>query len=239
MLGSPCGFVPVDVAVDLCGALAEPAGVRRELLDLAVVVERVATRGERGPELGVAHHGRVPDPVERLDAVDDTDRVQSTPRTAREDACVDLHVEVAVRVTGARGVVTHDGRLELLHRDLHLPATRPDPGGGVLGHPPDHLTSRPIHRRVVRRRDVGVERGGERPGLRPVHDDLDEPQRTGVVAQPTLRPSPVSDVVAGDPPLVGVPIQRPPVLNCGNTASPRAGRVVATYRSATPVPSAR
>jgi hypothetical protein len=73
VLGSPCGLVSVDVAVDLRGALAEPAGVRRELTDLAVVVERVATLGQGGPELRVAHHGRVPDPVERLDAVDNAD----------------------------------------------------------------------------------------------------------------------------------------------------------------------
>ena len=201
VLGSPCGFVPVDVAVDLCGALAEPAGVRRELLDLAVVVEAVAARRERGPELGVAHHGGVTDPVERLDAVDDADRVQSTPRAAREDACVDLHVEVAVRVAGARGVVTYDGRLDHLHRHLHLSAARPDPGGGVLGHPADHLARRPIHRRVVRRRDVGMECGGERPGLRPVDDDLDEPQRACVVAQASLGRA-GQHVVPGDPALV-------------------------------------
>ena len=219
VLGTPRGLVPVDVAADLRGALAEPSGVRRELLDLAVVVERVPARSQRGPELGVAHHGRVPDPVERLDAVHDTDRVQTTPRPAREDAGVDLHVQVAVRVTGTRGVVPHHSGLELLHRDLHLPATRPDPGGGVLAHPPDHLTSRPIHRRVVRRRDVGVECGGERPGLRPVDHDLDEPQRVGVVAQPPLRRAGL-DVVAGDPPFVGVPVERPPVLNCGNTRVP-------------------
>ena len=200
-LGPPGGFVPVDVAADLCGALAEPARVRRELLDLAVVVECVATRGKGGPELGVAHHRRVPDPVERLDAVDDTDRVQTTPRPAREHAGVDLHVKVTMRVTGPRGVVPHDSRLELLHRHLHLPPTRPNPGGGVLGHPTDHLTSRPIHRRVERRRDVGVKCGGQRPGLRPVDDDLDESQRMGVVTQPASGRT-GHCVVAGDPELV-------------------------------------
>jgi hypothetical protein len=59
--------------------------------------------------------------------------------------------------------MAHDGRLDHLHRHLHLPATWPDPGGGVLDHPTDHLTCGPIHRRVISRRDVVVERRGERP----------------------------------------------------------------------------
>ena len=186
-------------------ALAEPSGVRRELLDLAVVGERVPTCSQRGAEVRVAHHGRVPDPVERLDAVHHTYRVQPTPRTTCEDTGVDLHVQVTVRVTGTRGVVPHHRGLELLHRNLHLTAARPDARGGVLAHPPDHLTSCAIHRRVVRRRDLRVEHGGERPGLRPVDDDLDEPQRVLVVTQPTLG-HPALDVVAGDPPFVGVPV---------------------------------
>ena len=220
VLGTPCGFVSVDVAVDLCGALAEPGGVRRELTDLAVLIEGVATCREGGPELGVAHHRGVPDPVECLDAVDDADRVQSTPRPVREDACVDLHVEVAVWVTGPRGVVAHDRCLDHLHRHLHLPATRTDPGGGVLGHPPDHLPSRPVHCRVVRGRDVGMECRGERPGLRPVDDDLDEPQRACVVAQPTLGRA-GQHVVAGDPPLVGRTVEITDALH-----SAGAGEVV-------------
>jgi hypothetical protein len=168
VLGSPVGFVSVDVAVDLCGALAEPAGVRRQLLNLAVVVEGVATCRERGPELGVAHHGGVTDPVERLDAVDDADRVQSTPRAAREDPCVDLHVEVAVRVAGARGVVAHDGRLDHLHRHLHLPTTRSDPGGGVLGHPnrSPHQPPGPSPRRAPSRCRDGVPRRATRTWVR-------------------------------------------------------------------------
>jgi hypothetical protein len=226
VLGSPCGLVPVDVAVDLFSALAEPAGVRRELLDLAVLVERVAPRGKGGPELGVAHHGGVTDPVERLDAVDDADRVQSTPRAAREDACVDLHVEMTVRVAGSRGVVTYDSRLDHLHRHLHLTAARTDPGGGVLGHPADHLARRPIHRRVVRRRDVGVECGGERPGLRPVDDDLDEPQRACVVAQAPLG-SAGQHVVPADPALVRRAVEAADALH-----SSGAGDVVLGHAAA-------
>jgi hypothetical protein len=187
----------------------------------------VAARRERGPELRVAHHGGVTDAVERLDAVHDADRVQSTPCPARENTGVDLHVQMAVRVAGPGGVVAYDGGLDPLRRHLHLTPARPDPGGGVLAHPADHLTSGPVHRRVVRRRDVGVQCGGQRPGLRPVHDHLNEPQRACVLAQTSLA-RPGLDVVAGDPPLVGVAIQRPPVLNCANAASPTAAAVVVT-----------
>jgi len=73
---------PVDVALDLLGALAEPAGVRRQLLDLPVRVEGVAVRGEDGTELGIAHDRGVPDPVDRLDAVPGPDRVRRTPLPA-------------------------------------------------------------------------------------------------------------------------------------------------------------
>ena len=219
VLSTPRCFVPVDVAVDLRRALAEPTRKRRKLLDLTLAIKRVTTCSEGGPELGVAQHRGVTDPVERLDAVHHTDRVQSPPCPLGEDACVDLYVEVTVRVTGARGVVPHHGGLELLHRDLHLPAPWTDPGGGVLGDPPDHLTSSPVHRRVVRHRNLGVECHGHRPRLRAVHHNLDEPQRPRIIAQSSLRRT-RDDVVAGDPSLVGVPVQRPPLLNCTHTASP-------------------
>jgi hypothetical protein len=189
VFGSPCGFVPVDVAVDLGSALAEPAGVRRELLDLAVVVEAVAACRERGAELRVAHHGGVADAVERLDAVD-------------------------------------DGGLDHLHRHLHLSAAWSDAGGGVLGHPSDHLPRGPIHRRVVRRRNVGVECGGKRPGLRPVHDHLDKPQRTRVVAQAPLG-SAGQHVVPGDPALVRRAVEVTDALHSSGTGDVVLGQAAA------------
>jgi hypothetical protein len=48
---------------------------------------------------------------------------------------------------------------------------------------------------------------GQRPGLRPVHGDLDEPQRTSVVADPTFL-VPGVDVDPGDPVLIGLAAHR-------------------------------
>ena len=118
----------------------------------------------------------MPDPVDRLDAVHHADRVQPPPRAGGEDAGVDLQVEVAVRVAGPGGVVPHHRRLELLDRHLHLPAPRPDPGGGVLGEPADDLDRGPVLGGVVGGGDLRVQRRGQRPGLRTVDHDLDEPQ---------------------------------------------------------------
>ena len=118
------------------------------------------------------------------------DRVQPPPPPGGEHAGVDLQVQVAVRVAGPGGVVPHHRGLELLDRHLHLPAARPDPGGGVLGQPADDLGRGPVLRGVVRRRDLGVQRRGQRPGLRPVDHDLDEPQpvRVGRAAGPSAAP---------------------------------------------------
>ena len=95
---------------------------------------------------------------------------------------------------------------------------------------------------VVGGGDLRVQGRGQRPGLRAVDHDLDEPQTLGVLPQPTLR-LPGLDVVPGDPPLVGRPVQHPrspyhPLLAVppGRTPSDVG---VATYRSARPVPSAR
>ena len=52
--------------------------------------------------------------------------------------------------------------------------------------------------------------GGQRPGLRPVHDDLGEPQRVLVVAQRALVQA-GADVDALDPRFVGVAVQLHPV----------------------------
>ena len=134
----------------------------------------------------------MPDPVDRLDAVHDADRVQPSPRAGGEDAGVDLQVEVAVRVAGPGGVVPHHGGLELLDRDLHLPASRPDPGGGVLGEPADDLGRGPVLGGVVGGGDLRVQRRGQRPGLRTVDHDLDEPQTLLVADAAGPSAAPVS-----------------------------------------------
>lgn len=110
-------------------------------------------------------------------------------------------MEVPVRISGARGEVTYDGGLDLLYRDLYLATARSDPGGGVLGEPPDDLRGGTILGGVVRLRDLGMQRCGDRPGLGPVDGDLDEPDRLVVRAEPTPRGAGLH-VVAGNPLLV-------------------------------------
>ena len=79
--GAPFGLVPVDVAADLRGPLTERTHEGRQLGDLpGRRVEGEPGRGQCGPELRVAHHRGVPDPVQRLDGVTEPDRVQAPPR---------------------------------------------------------------------------------------------------------------------------------------------------------------
>jgi hypothetical protein len=52
-----------------------------------------------------------------------------------------------------------------------------------------------------------MERGGQRPGLRAVDNDLDEPQRVRVLADPALLPA-GAEVDPGDPLLVSVAFHR-------------------------------
>jgi hypothetical protein len=132
--------------------------------------------------------------------------VQSSPGAGGEDAGVDLQVQVPVRVAGAGGVVPHDGGLEPLDGDLDLAAARADPGGGVLGEPGDDLAGRAVLGGVVCGGHRWVHRRGEGPALGSVDDDLDEPQGVVVLAEPALREA-GGDVVAGDPALVGRPVE--------------------------------
>ena len=135
--------------------------------------------------------------------------MQPTPPAGGETEGVDLQVEVTVGVAGPGGVVPHHGSLELLDRDLHLAAPRPDPSGRVLSEPAVDLSRGLVLGGVVRRGDLRVQRRGERPGLRTVDHDLDEPQALLVATQPALGRTGL-DVVPGDPPFVGRPIQRSP-----------------------------
>ena len=130
IVGSPLCFVAVGVAADLGRPRAEPAGVRLQLADLAGPwVEGEPRRGDGGTEFGVGHHRRMPDSVQRFDAVAESNRVQATPLVLGEDARVDLEVQVPVRVAGTRGVVADGDGLDPLDRDLDLPAAWSHPGG--------------------------------------------------------------------------------------------------------------
>jgi hypothetical protein len=107
------------------------------------------------------------------------------------------------------------GRLELLHRDLHLPAPRTDPGGRVLREPGQDLGCGLFLRRPVRGADVRVQLGRERPRFRPVDDNLDEPHRLPITAQPTLRHTGLR-VAAVHPRLIRVTSKHPdPVYALG------------------------
>jgi len=179
--------------------------------------------GQRPAELGIGRDRRVPDPVDRLDAVADPDRVQAPPCTGRPDAGVDLEVQVTVRITGAARVVPDHRGLDLLDRDLHLPSARPDSDRGVLRDPADDLGRRLVLRRIQRRGDLRVQGGCEGPGLRAVHHDLDEPQPLAVGPQPTFRQGrlrSVANVESGDPLLVGVAVHATgpldPAGGCGD-----------------------
>ena len=225
------GFVAVDVAADLRGPGTERPDVRRELLDLAGLGSRVKPcAASTARNSGSVATAACPMPLIASIDVAHPDRVDAPPRAGRPDAGVDLQVEVPVRVPGPRRVVPDHRRLDLLDRHLHLPAPRPDPGRRVLGDPADDLGGGPVLGRVQRGRDLRVQGRGQRPGLRAVDDDLDEPQRVRVVADPTLL-APGVDVDPGDPLLVGR--RRPSSPACSTPSG------VAVSRSATPVPSAR
>ena len=160
MPGPPVGFIAVHVPSDLAGPGAERAGERRELDDLTGLrIDMEPVGGQRCPKVGVAHHRAVADAIDRVQAVADPDGVQTPPLAFSEDPGVDLEVQVPVWVTSTGGVVPHHRRLNLLHWDLDLTASRPDPGGRVLGQPPDDLHRRPVLRAVVGLRDVWVQCG--------------------------------------------------------------------------------
>src|SRR3954454_971958 len=120
-------------------------------------------------------------------------------------------MKVAVRITGPGRVVPDHGRLDLLDRHLHLPPTRPNSRGGVLGDPCDDLDGGLVLCFVQRGRDLWMKRRGQGPRLGSVDGDLDEPQRLRVVADPTLLKT-GADLDAGDPLLVGVPGHGPRIL---------------------------
>jgi hypothetical protein len=93
--------------------------------------------------------------------------------------------------------------LDLLHWDLHLPIAWADTGDGVLGQVADDLLRCALLGGVERRRHLRLERGRERPGLRPVDRNLDEPQSLCVLAQSAFRLSGLDDH-PGDPAFVGL-----------------------------------
>jgi hypothetical protein len=126
-------------------------------------------------------------------------------------------VQVTVRVTGPRCVVPHDRGLDLLNRHLDLAAMRTDSRRGVLGDPANDLGGGAFLGGVVSLRDLSVQRRGKRPGLGPVDDHLDEPQRMLVLADPTLRDSDLN-LMTSDPPFVGVPVHP---ASTDNTAASR------------------
>ena len=233
VVGAPLGLVALGVVPDLCGPRAERPDEGSELDNFSGGwVERVSVTSECGAEGWVAHDRGGADPVDGIEAVADPDGVDAPPQSGRPDSGVDLQVQVSVRVPGPRGVVPHDRRLDLLDGHLQLPTPWADPGRGVLRDPPNDLLRCLLLGGVVCGGEFGMHRGDQRPRLRAVHRNLDEPHPLGVCPQPTLR-LPGLHLMPGDPVLIGLTTQRTdgPKNRC---LAPRAGD--ATYRSANPVP---
>ena len=158
MLAPPLGLVTVDVPVDLTRPGAERPDIRGKLRDLPRGrVEREAVGGEHGPELRVGGHRSMADAVDRLDHVPRPHRVQTPPPPLGPHAGVDLQMKMPVRITCSRRVVPNHGCFDLLNRNLHLAAARPDPRRRVLPHPPDDLRRRPVLGRVQRIRHIRVQ----------------------------------------------------------------------------------
>ncbi len=165
----------------------------------------------------------MPDPVYRAEEVAHADGVQPPPLPGGEDAGVDLQVQMPVWIAGAGGVVPHQHRFQHLDRHLDLPAARPYSGGRVLGQPADHLGRRLVLCGVVGGGDVGVQGGGQRPGLRPVDDHLDEAHRTLIGAQPPPWVTGIR-IAAGHPCLVAVAGKRRALLHAPVAAHEAAGQ---------------
>lgn len=213
MLAPPLGLVPIDVSTNLTGPGAERPDVRGELLDLpGHGFQGEAVCGKGCPELRIGGDRGVPDPVDRLDHVSHTHRVQAPPRAGRPHAGVDLEVQMPVRVPGPGGVVPDPRGLDPLDRPLHLPTPRPYTGGRVPRDPTDNLDCGLVRGFVQCGRDLRMKRRCQRPGLRAVDGDLDEPQRVRILADPTLLASGV-EVDPGDPLLVDAAGHRAGVLD--------------------------
>jgi hypothetical protein len=159
--GRPLPFVAIPVVSDLRGPGAEGTDVASELQYFSSRAQGVAVAGQCGAELRVGGDRGVPDPVERGEEVPHADGVQPPPSPGGQHPGVDLQVQMPVRIPGPGGVVAHRHRLQHLHRNLHLPAARPHPGGRMLGQPADDLSRRAVLRGVVRRGDVRVQRSSE------------------------------------------------------------------------------
>ncbi|MCU1671825.1 MAG: hypothetical protein JWP40_4752 [Blastococcus sp.] len=116
-------------------------------------------------------------------------------------------MQMTVRIPGSRRVMPHGHGLQPLNRDFDLPARRAHPGGGVLAEPAQNLGGGAVLRRVIRGGNVRVQRRGQRPGLRPVHNHFYEPNRPVIGPQPPPRLA-GPGVEAGDPGLVVLAGQR-------------------------------
>ena len=211
VFGAPLPFVPGDVRGDLRGPFRHRRHHRHELRDLPVRVHGVPVAGQRGPELRVPDDGAVPDAVDRALHPQHLRRVDAPPLPRRRHPGVHLQMQVPVRVTTPGGVVPDRGQLDPLHGHLPLLAAAADPGAHRRGEEPADLRRRPGPAPRPGPAEMSrVQPGGQRPGLRPVHDDLGEPQRVLVVAQRPLVQA-GADVDAFDPRFVGVAAQLHPV----------------------------
>jgi hypothetical protein len=116
-------------------------------------------RGQCGSEAGVGHHLGMADAIDRSQGVPNPHGVNPPPSSFRLHAGVDLQMQVTMRIPRTGCVMPHRDRLNLRHRDLHLPAPGTDPRRRVLSEPADDLRRRPVLRPVIRRRNIRVQLG--------------------------------------------------------------------------------
>jgi len=123
-----------------------------------------------------------------------------------------------MRVAGSGGVVPDGSCFDPLDGHLNLSAPGTDPRRGVLGQPPDDLPGGSVLGCVIRLGDPRIECGCQRPGLRPVHDHLDEPHSGCVLTYAAARLA-TQRVEPSDPRLVPVTVKWSNGLDsieCGN-----------------------
>ncbi len=181
----PLGLEPGEVARHLLPALGHDRVPRHQLRDLpGHRVKGEAVRVEHRGELRVRGDDRRTEGADRALLPEQRRGIEPAPATGRPHARPDLEVDVPVGVARTGGLVRHGDGFELFDRhDLLLP-TRADPRDRVLAEPGPDLRNRVPLGGVQGLGYRWVQAGGDRQGLRDVHDHLHEPGRSPAALAP-------------------------------------------------------